>query len=34
MIVCPYCEPGAISYAGRVISRICDGCKELLGEDK
>ena len=30
IIVCPYCEPGTISYAGRVITRICEGCEKLL----
>ena len=30
MIVCPYCQPGTILYAGVVISRVCAACKKLL----
>lgn len=30
MIVCPYCQPGTIGYAGVVIFRTCDPCKKLL----
>ena len=30
MVVCPYCQPGTISYAGVVILRVCAECKKLL----
>ena len=32
MIRCPYCQPGIVSYAGRVISRVCPDCRQELAE--
>jgi aerobic-type carbon monoxide dehydrogenase small subunit (CoxS/CutS family) len=34
MIVCPYCQPGTISYAGVVISRVCSQCRAELRENR
>lgn len=30
MIVCPYCGPENVMYAGRVVSIVCKACRELL----
>ena len=30
MIVCPYCGPECIMYAGRVLSIPCAACKKLI----
>lgn len=30
MVVCPLCGPRATMYAGRVISRVCQKCREEL----
>ena len=30
MIVCPYCGPEHVMYAGRVLSIICTECLDLL----
>jgi hypothetical protein len=27
LVVCPYCQPGPISYAGVVVSRVCGPCR-------
>ena len=32
LIVCPYCHPGIVSYAGVVVSRVCSECKAELAE--
>jgi hypothetical protein len=32
MIVCPYCGPQTVSYAGRVLSIPCAECTNLIHE--
>lgn len=31
---CPVCQPGVISYAGTVISRVCGTCKRAMENDR
>lgn len=32
LIRCPYCSPGTVSYAGKVINIICAACKAEIEE--
>lgn len=32
LIICPHCQPGTISYAGKVLTVVCAACRAAIAE--